>query len=421
MPNILIVDDEPSIRESFSLILEGTYNLFLAASGEAALKIATDQKIDLAYLDIRMPGRDGLETLKGLKVIDPDLEIIMVTAVNDVSKASEAVSYGAKDYVVKPFDVNHILKLSEQTLRKKGLLAAGTAAQQQAGQQTFQLVGQAEKIISLARAIEKLSSDQPVLILGEPGTEKETVARLIHKNSSRAANSFKAVPLSPTLSLQQMKALFFGFGQGDNTAALEAKSGLFEQAKSGSIFISNLEAFPEEILKTILKQQFSRQGRSTSIPIEARLIGAATTATADNKAVFDFFSKITLQIPPLRERLSDIPLLANDFVNKYNHQLGKDVKIEPRAIDALTNYSWPGNVLQLENLLERLILLSTTGQITLEQLPIDILLASGQPAAGLLDSFEKKYIQAIYTKLGKNKDKAAAVLGLNPFLLESKI
>lgn len=424
MHNILVVDDEFSIRESFSLILEDKYKVLQAASGEAALKTAADQKVDIVYLDIRMPGLDGLETLKRIKEIDPGLEIIMVTALNDVQKANQAVKLGARDYVVKPFDVHNILKLTEQILRKKSILGEGNEVQKKTAKSALELIGQNEKIVRIQKSIDKIKKDERVLILGEAGTEKETIARIIHQKSDRAHFPFRSIYLSQERSPREIKAMLFGQGKGSTTIDLEAKVGLLEEAKDGTLFMSNLESLPEDIFKTISSLKFSRLGPSSRpIPIEARLIGGANLdLSLKNKGLFDFFSAVFIEIPPLRERSSDIPLLVNRFIEKQNTRYGKDMKITPPALEALINYSWPGNTQELEYLMERLALACSDHQILLEDLPLHILLKTSQGAgSNFLSTFEKEYIQSIFEKSGKNKEKTAAFLGVNPILLETKL
>jgi len=432
MHNILVVDDELSIRESFSLILEEKYRVLQAASGEAALKLAAGQKVDLVYLDIRMPGLDGLETLERIKKIDPDLEIIMVTAVNDVQKASQAVKLGARDYIVKPFDVNNVLKLSEQILRRKSILSEGSEIQKKTGKSAPELIGQNEKILSILKTIDKTGPEERVLISGEAGTEKTLVAQLIHERSRRADLPFHAIHLSRQASPLEIKCLLFGREKGASTADLEGKTGLFEEVKNGTLFIDNLESLPEEIFRAISALRFSRvgagsqareSGASTQIPIETRIIGG-TNSQPDkmNKDFLDFFSANPIQIPPLRERSSDIPLLANHFIVKFNEQYGREVRVSAAALDALAGYSWPGNTQELQSLLERLILSCVRDQITLEDLPVDILLKTTEGAGSLfLPIFESEYVRGAFKKKGKNKEKTAAFLEINPVLLETKL
>lgn len=423
MPNILIVDDELSIRESFKLILEGNYRLHLAASGEAALKIAADQKIDLAYLDIRMPGLNGLETLARLKQIDPDLEVIMVTAVNDVQKASEAIKQGARDYVVKPFDVERISKMTEQILRKRSLLAKSTAVKQTSDQDLPELIGQSDKISKLRQTIDKLKPDQRVLIQGETGTEKRSVAYMIHHQSPRQGEIFHSLNLAADVSAHQLRTQLFGWGKGSSTVDLSSQSGLLEQTKSGSLLINNLDNLPDEILNDLLKMKFKRLGSSEELAIESRLIGASLPALADNnKAVFQFFSDVNLELPALRQRSSDIPLLINHYLEKYQSRYGLEVKLGQAALNILNNYSWPGNTRQLATVLERLVLTSKDHSIRALDLPLDILITSTESLGNdFIEGFEQQYIKFVYDRCANDKEKTAAWLGINPLLLETKL
>jgi len=423
MYSILVVDDELSIRESFALILDGKYRLLQAASGEVALKLAADQKIDLAYLDIRMPGMDGLETLKHLKQINPNLEVIMITALNEVEKASRAINLGARDYIVKPFDVDSVLKLTEQILRKKSILNSGLKAQRTMGNKQQQLLGQSEKLKKINNIISQIKDDQRVLIVGEAGTEKELVARLIHENSNRADNNFFTYHLSDNIPTPKIKNVLFGRGQGTSTVDIKTETGLLELSAQGSLFLENLEALPEEVAKTIISQKFSRVGsEGAEMPLQARLIGGAKPGLAGaKKDIFNFFSTVLIELPPLRDRRSDIPFIANELIKKYNKIYGNNISINSAAADALTSYVWPGNLFELEALIERLVLICQTDEIKTKDLPFDILLKSSAKGSDFASSFEKEYIRSIYELSGKNKEIAAARLGINHLLLETKL
>lgn len=429
MQTILVVDDEVSIRESFSMILEGQYRVLLAASGEAALKTISDQKVDLTFLDIRMPGMDGIATLKRLKEIDPDLEVIMVTAVNDVKKASEAVKLGACDYAVKPFDVQHILKLAEQILRKKNILRESDLAKQKAGRNLYRLIGNSEKIKTISKIIENIKGDEAVLLLGERGTEKELIANLIHQKSARAEKKLTTLNLGPTLTISQLKNLFCGRTTGASTVDLRAKNSLFEETKQGTLFINNLESLPEEIFQIVKTKEFSRLGSTrqaatpVKVPITTRLIGGATAKLAEtNKAIFEFFSATLINIPPLRERTSDIPLWLNHYLEKYNQQYGKKLKFEPLALEVLVDYDWPGNLDQLADLVERLVLICAKPLIEINDLPFEIVLKSGAEAGkDYLSLFESAYIHKVFSLNKKDKHKTAIDLGISPIVLETKL
>jgi len=431
MHKILVVDDELSIRESFSLILEDHYHVLQAASGEAALKMVSDQKVDLAYLDIRMPGMDGIEALGKMKSLDPELEIIMVTAVNDVQKASQAVKLGARNYIVKPFDVNNVLKLSEQLLRRKAILSQSGDIQKKRGKAAPEMVGQNEKMIALAKKLEKIRDQDRVLITGEPGTEKDLIARMIHERSKRAGAPFRSIRLSQEMSPAEMSCHLFGREKGASTADLEARAGLLEETQEGTLFIDNLEALHPDVFRPLASLSFSRVGLGmparesggAKIQVGTRLIGgAAIDLNKKSREVFEFFSMAVADVPPLRERSSDIPTLIDHFLQIHNSRFGRDVRIANDAVDKLAAYAWPGNTEELGSLLERLVLSSADEKITAEELPFDILLKTAEGAGGnFISAFEDEYIRRAFEKKGKDKERTAAFLAVNPILLESKL
>ena len=405
------------------MILKGKHRLFLAASGEAALKIAADQKIDLAYLDIRMPGLDGIETLTRLREIDPALEIIMVTAVNDVQKASQAIRRGARDYVVKPFDVARIQKLTEQAILKRTILLHGLSAQRSLKREEELVLGQSQKIKEIHHILKTIKEDEKVLILGEAGTEKEALARLVHTSSKERDFPFKALYLSHDMSFPEIKALLFGKESGQSTVEMKAQAGILEEARGGSVFIDNLECLPEEILKVLSEKQFTRLGGDNLIPLEARLIGGgAPDLFSQKRETFEFFSQVLLELPPLRERITDLPQLIEHYLDKYARLYGKNVVLSPLLSEALTGYSWPGNIRELENVLRKLVAFAKSGEIHLEDIPFDILLKGpGSPGSDFLIAFEKDFIETTLEKNQQDREKTAALLGVKPAVLETKI
>jgi DNA-binding NtrC family response regulator len=412
MSKILVVDDELSIRESFSLILEGRYKVLLAASGEVALKHITDQKVDLAFLDIRMPGLDGLETLKRIKGIDPDVEVIMVTAVNDIQKASEAIKLGARDYIVKPFDVEAILKMTDQILRRKQLFRDSAEIRREFHKKTPQLVGQNAKLLEISRLIEKISSqDLRVLVLGEPGTEKETVASIIHHKSPRSDNPLRFLNLSSRMTAGEIRNRILGQGKGSTIVELERMNGLAEEARGGTLFINSAEYLPpmaEDLAAANL-----------------RLIGGSSVLDLADRSreLFNYFSEVLIVLPPLRERISDLPLLINYYLEVFNETYGREVKgVAPEVEDILSLHSWPGNIAELEGLLEKIMITIDSEQIGAENLPLDLLVKSaGTPGANYTSVFEQRYVRRVFELSGNNKEKTASVLGINPALIEDKI
>lgn len=402
MDKILIVDDELSIRESFSLILEGKHGIVTAASGEAALKHVADQKIDLVYLDIRMPGIDGLETLKRLKEIDPFVDVVMVTAVNDVQKAGEAIRQGARDYIIKPFDVDAILKMTDSILLRKSLLL-------KINKTAPAIIGRNEKIESVIKTAKAAApKNSRVLILGEAGTEKEVLAEFIHSISPRADLPFRSISLSGKMPPAKIESRLFGSGTGSTTADLKRSPGLLDEVRGGTLFIDHVEYLPPK-----------------PIVSESRLIAGSSLAglAEKSKEIFDSFSETLITLPPLRERISDLPLLIEHYLEKFNERHGKEVaELSPEAEEIFSNYDWPGNVKELENMLERLVITTASRQITASELPVDLLLkSSGAPGGEYLSQFEKSYIRKIVDEAGGDKEKAAAILGINPLFLESKL
>jgi DNA-binding NtrC family response regulator len=382
MDKILVVDDELSIRESFTLILEGKYKILTAASGEAAIKHTADQKIDLIYLDIRMPGLNGLETLKRIKEIDPTVEVVMVTAVNDVQKAGQAIKLGARDYIIKPFDVEAIQKMTEAILRRRQFIQEGKIIQEEAHKKTLQLIGGDEKIEAIAQIIQKIApTNLRVLILGEAGTEKELVARLIHEGSQRRELPFASFPLSEASSPAQVKINLFGLEKGSTTADLRKKAGILEDLRGGTLLLNHVEHLD---LSAISQK-----------PVEGRLLASSDKPdlAEKRKEIFDYFSEVLVSLPPLRERISDLPLLVKHFLELFNRENGREVKeVSKEAMEVLFNYSWPGNVDQLKLLLERLVITATSDQITSADLPLDLLVKStGSWGSNYLSLFEDEF------------------------------
>jgi two-component system response regulator AtoC len=403
---VLVVDDELSIRESFSLILGSKYQTMLAASGEAALKYAADQKIDLAFLDIRMPGLDGLATLKRLKAIDPELEVVMVTAVNDVQKASEAIKYGAKNYLIKPFDVAAILKMTEAILRRKSLIVEEENIRKGTDKRQIKLIGQSEKIEAVFRQIKKIAAkDLRVLVLGEPGTERAAVAELIHEASPRAELPLRALSLTDELTAAGIKRLIFGSEQGATTADLKKETGILDEARGGSVFLDHIEYLPAGLFSTR--------------PVEPRLLaGGAPDLAERSKGTFEFFSEALITLPPLRERISDLPLLINHFAQLYGEEYGKEITGVAKEVEELFgNYSWPGNTAQLGTVIRNLVLKADSARLQARDLPLDLLLKSSAAGGDYFSSFAKAYTQNIIDWAGGDRERAAAILGVNPALI----
>ncbi|OGC16282.1 hypothetical protein A3J90_01075 [candidate division WOR-1 bacterium RIFOXYC2_FULL_37_10] len=397
---VLVVDDETSIRESFKLIFTGRYNLVQAASGEGAVKQIVDHSVDVAYLDIRMPGMDGIETLKRLKEISPQTQVVMVTAVNDVQRASEAVKLGAFNYVVKPFDVNFLLDLTEKLIIRKGMLSVFGGIRSECPSPFIRGMGKVEKIAA---------SNDWVLITGEPGVEKEWLARFIHQQS-KEVKPFMVFNVNGK-SAGFIESKLFGQVGGETVADIRREPGLVEEA--GTIFIDNIDLLPKRLQNKLVE-------------VTARLIGG----TSEKEITFENGLKSKLlqmiNIPSLRERAAGISEIIDYFFNKSKALHGGIVKeISKEAKDLFMSYSWPGNVEELSVTIDKLVLVGENPVINIDDLPLHLLISSADvialPFEEVFTDFEKRFIKQLIEKNDGDLLKTAQMLGIQPYILETKI
>jgi two-component system response regulator AtoC len=424
-PVILVVDDETNIRESFSLILEKEFKVVTASSGEAALKRIIDEKVDLVYLDIRMPGMNGMETLKRIKEIDNNIEVIMVTALNDVGGAASAIKLGAKDYIVKPFDVKDILNRTRSFVIKAQTKAIRTSAGEE-------LIGNSRQIQNIRRIVEQLSQKgSSVLIIGEKGLEAEQIAAIINGESEKELKKLNA-------SSDLGSSVLFGREKGSFTSEFGKEAGMLEEANGGILFIRNIELLNIDIQKKLgqglSKKEFSRDGSPAAVHADVRVIAETSANLAElvkegsfDRELYNAISKTVIELPPLRMRESDIPILINYYIDKFSIKYDRKLKVSPEALEILAGYTWPGNLAELSNVVEAIML--SIGKETLEpdDLPLDILIkspAGGRPYTTLENiegKFEKAHILNVYKKAGESKEKASAMLGIGLKTLESKL
>ena len=398
-PNILVVDDEQSIRESFKLILSDKYNVLTAASGEAAVKYSADDNLDLVFLDIRMPGMDGLEALKKIKEVNPGLLTIMVTAVNDVQKASEAIRLGANNYVVKPFDVNQIIKMVSSLMFKKSMLAEGRKISLEQGEHP--LIGISEKIESVRRLAKEAGEKQGgVLIIGPEGVEREAAARSI----------------SPCVIYDARKSdqTLFGWSGGGTVADIKKVSGALDQAEA--IFIDHADILPEWAQEKLLQSKV-RLFLGTSKNLKE---------TGFNQPLYDRASETVIEFPALSERASDLPLIIEYYLSEANKKYSRKVKgTTPEALNLLILYPWPGNTAQLAAVVSNLVLLNDKPLIEPSDLPLDILINETSffplPLEESYSQLEKSHIKDVLAFAGGDKGKSAAILKISLNVLENKI
>ncbi|TVM17899.1 sigma-54-dependent Fis family transcriptional regulator [Oceanidesulfovibrio indonesiensis] len=372
MNTILIVDDDAQLRRSFSkLLTERGYEVETAASGEQCLERARKGGIDLVIQDIRLPGMDGLETFRHLRDIEPTPQVIVMTAYGTMETAVEATKLGAYDYVLKPFDIPAMLELIEkalETAKRKKELSGGQLDEARSSMDA--VLGRSPAMQEVYKAIGRAApTDATVLICGESGTGKELVARAIYKYSSRANKPFSiinCVAIPETL----LESELFGYEKGAFTGAGSRRIGKIELAQQGTVFLDEIGDMPlsiqAKILRLIQERTIERLGGNQAIPVDVRII-AATNRELEKSVQDGVFREdlyfrlkvVTLTLPPLRERIDDIPLLARHFLSLHAHEMElPNPGLSPEGEAALLRYQWPGNVRELSNCLQKAIIFS---------------------------------------------------------------
>ncbi len=439
--NILIVDDESVVRKGISRALEKKrMNARQAVSGREALDILDSQAIDLVLLDIRLPGMDGIQVLKQIRLRHPETEVIMITGYPTIDSAVHCVKLGAVDYLVKPFrldDLEAALNKSRHVRdRSDHSVIDGSGMKVDSGNNL--IIGQSRPMRAIFGKILKVApTDSTVLITGESGTGKELVARAIHNNSRRKDNEFLAIDCS-SLVETLLESELFGHVKGSFTGAAQTKHGFFELANHGTFFfdeVGNLSRnIQAKLLRVIQEREFMKVGDTKKTKLNIRIISASNQSLKESVKAGNFredlyyrLSVVPLHLPPLRERKDDIPLLIDHFLNKFCRKIKKSVpEISPEAMEILKEYSWPGNVRELEHTLERIIILEDTDVIRARDLPSFISQRQGEfqmfsedPLS--LEELEKKYIRFVLRRTNGKKTKAADILGINRKTLGLKI
>ena len=384
---ILIVDDEESFRHMLSVILikEG-YEVDTSSNGEEGLQKASASPFDQILCDIRMPRMDGLVFLREIKKTGAETTVIMMSAYGTVDTAIEAMKLGAYDYISKPFKPDEIILTLRKSEEREQLRRENQLLRKEVGKEySFEnIVSKNEKMQKMFDVIKKVSQyKSTVLITGESGTGKELVARALHYNSDRSQSPFVAVNCG-AIPENLLESELFGHAKGAFTDAIRTKKGLFEEADGGTLFLDEIGELPGQLqvklLRVLQDGEIRRIGESKPIQIDVRIVAATVKDLSKevNEGHFreDLFYRLNvlpIHIPPLRERKEDIPLLIQHFIGKYNQTMNKNVAdVDHNALDTLMNYKWYGNVRELENTIERAIVLSEKNNIGLENLPIEI-------------------------------------------------
>jgi len=384
---ILIVDDEASFRNVLTVILrkEG-YEVEGATNGEEGLNKISNAAFDHVLCDIRMPKMDGLEFLRESQKAGAEAPVIMMSAFGTVDTAIEAMKLGAYDYISKPFKPDEIILTLKKAEEREGLRKENELLRRQVKKEySFEnIVSKNEKMNKIFEIIRKVAPyKSTILITGESGTGKELVAKAIHYNSDRSKMFFVPVNCG-AIPENLLESELFGHVKGAFTDAIRTKKGLFEEADEGTIFLDEIGELPAQLqvklLRVLQDGEIRRVGESKSIQINVRIIAATVKDLAKevNEGRFrdDLFYRLNvlhLSIPPLRERKEDIPLLIQHFINKHNHNLNKHVKeVDSKALELLMNYKWSGNVREVENTIERAVVLTDGDRIELDNLPFEI-------------------------------------------------
>jgi DNA-binding NtrC family response regulator len=430
------VDDDQETRELLRETLnEEGYRITTSGSGEEALEIGQREFFDVIISDMKLgPDLDGLDVLRAYKSIQPESEVILITAFGSMETAIEAVKAGAFDYISKPFKIDEVILQVGRALQNRRLLRENRNLKRQLGSQTglSRLIGRSPVMLDVYKKIGMIAdSRSTVLIYGESGTGKELVARAIHYNSLRANQMFFAVNcggLTETL----LETELFGHVRGSFTGAFENKRGIFEEASGGTVFLDEVSemspALQVKLLRFIEEQKIRRIGSNQMVKVDVRLIAASNrnlqSVVAEGKFREDLYYRlrvIELNLPPLRERTEDIPLLVDHFLREFGEERGREYQVSAKALSTLVSYAWPGNVRELENALEAAVALNRTGVITPEDLPAKLMptapdghkpeeLYSDLPS---LEQLEKRYVEHLMKITGGNKAKTAGILGVD--------
>jgi len=437
MPNrhLLVVDDEPNMAWLFEQSFGRDFVVVKAHSGMEALEKLAAKPVDLVMLDLMMPGMDGLATLREIKRRYPSLPVVMMTAYATVKTAVEAIKAGAADYVMKPFDLDEIRRVMEAALPQ--------ASSDETVRRPQGILGESAPMIEVFRKIQRVApTEASVLILGETGTGKELVARAIHAGSPRANKPFVAVNCA-ALPENLLESELFGHEKGAFTGAQARKPGRFELADGGTLLLDEIGDMPlalqAKLLRVLETHQVEPLGSTKAIPVNIRVLAATHRDLRElvkqgsfREDLFFRLAVVPIQLPPLRERKGDVPLLANHMLRTFAEQQGKEFRgFSDQAMAALEAYRWPGNVRELRNLMEQVAVLWDGGRVELEHLPEyltstwEVTASAGyslkEEVRSLKADYEQERILAALREVDGNRTQAAKLLGISRRALQLKL
>ena len=434
---ILVVDDENGVRQSFNMVLKDKYNVLLAETGQEAMDIFIKNSVDLILLDILLPDIDGLDLLSKLVETDPNTEIIMVTAVNEIQSAVKAIKLGAYEYIIKPFVVDDVLTVICRALEKRRLVkeVAYLRNELERYHPFEKMVGKNKKMRKIFELISTIAiSDGTVLVQGESGTGKELVARAIHNRSNRHRQPFVVINcavIPPTL----MESKIFGHNRGAFTGAISTCIGKLELADGGTVFLDDIDSLDvnmqAKLLRIIQEKEFERLGSTKVIKADVRFVAASNKNIKDlilqgefREDLYYRLNVFPIGLPPLRERGNDVLLLLDHALELNSKKTGKPPKrFSKRAVKVFMEYDWPENVRELENLVERLFTITEGPVIHLKDnasFNIGNKEIKGLPLKEAVGIFERKYISEVLESVDGNRTKASVRLGIHRNTLLSK-
>ncbi|MDD4939453.1 MAG: sigma-54 dependent transcriptional regulator [Candidatus Omnitrophica bacterium] len=442
LPVVLVVDDEPAVLESLTAILEEEFTVSTARSGKEALEKIAAEQVRLVFLDIALPDMDGMQVLRKIKEYDKNLSVIMATATDSARRAVEAMQSGACNYITKPFDMEEVITVARKALEQDRLIREVIYLRWQREEAGFDnIIGRSPKIREVFEIIEKVSqTNATVLIFGESGTGKELIARAIHFRGPRKQKPF--IPINcAAIPENLLESELFGHEKGAFTDATSQKLGMFELADEGTLFLDEISGLRLDVqanlLRALEEKEIRRLGGNKLIKVDVRIISATNTdlKSAANSEKFreDLYYRLNVvpvNLPALRERREDIPLLVEYFLKRYNQAFRKDiVGLTKEAMDCLLEYDWPGNVRELKNIIERLAALKDGKLITAKDLPFDLFikgsiekkLGGGGALKQASKDFEKQYIEGVLERVSGNQTKAARLLGIHRNALFNKM
>lgn len=444
MPDhLLVVDDEQSMREFLEIMLvQDGYEVTTAANGEEGFQLYRKKMPDLVLTDVRMPGMNGLDLIKEIHALDPTVPVIAITAYACADDAIRAVRAGAYDYLSKPFQIDELRLIIRNALEVTKLRRENRDLRRSLeGRHTFgEIIGKSPQMVEVFDLIARVApSKANVLIFGESGTGKELVARAIHAMSPRADKPFVVINCT-TIPETLLESEMFGYTKGSFTGAVGNKMGLVETAQGGTLFLDEIGdislSVQAKLLRFLQEREFRRLGGTDDKKIDVRVIAATNRKLekemergAFREDLYYRLNVIRISLPPLREREKDIPLLAEHFMKKFAAEQGKHIrKISSLAMQILTNYNYPGNVRELENIIERCVTLEQSDQLTADNLPSKLVEMSSNPPSlfgdmdippdGIdlnrtMDNIERKLILRALEMTGGNRSRAASLLGIS--------